>query len=107
MEIRFSAERLAEVKQIIERYPEGRQKLALLPVLHIDQAVLDNWLSREGMDYVAELLEVKLFEEYEVASVHTILNMQHVVNNVLATGRNGTAALGESGIGLERGRGGR
>ncbi|HEY9560401.1 MAG TPA: NAD(P)H-dependent oxidoreductase subunit E [Anseongella sp.] len=93
MEIRFSAERLAEVKQIIERYPEGRQKSALLPVLHIAQAEFDNWLSPEVMDYVAELLEIEPIEVYEVASFYTMFNLQPVGKYVLETCRTGPCCL--------------
>src|SRR3546814_2722981 len=95
MEIRFSAERLAEVKQIIERYPEGRQKSALLPVLHIAQAEFDNWLSPEVMDYVAELLEIEPIEVYEVASFYTMFNLQPVGKYVLETCRTGPCCLVE------------
>ena len=33
----FSAEKLAKVNEIIARYPQGKQKSALIPVLHIAQ----------------------------------------------------------------------
>ena len=35
--IKFSEEKLAKVKEIMARYPEGKQKSALLPVLHVAQ----------------------------------------------------------------------
>ena len=35
--VKFSDEKLAKVKEIISRYPEGKQKSALLPLLHIAQ----------------------------------------------------------------------
>jgi NADH-quinone oxidoreductase subunit E len=37
MEIVFSIDKLNKVSEIISRYPEGKQKSALLPVLHIAQ----------------------------------------------------------------------
>src|SRR3546814_13975636 len=93
MEIRLSAERLAEVKQIIERYPEGRQKSALLPVLHIAQAEFDNWLSPEVMDYVAELLEIAPIEVYEVASFYPMFNLEPVGQYVRHNCRKGPSYL--------------
>ena len=92
-EIRFSAEKLTEVHEIIARYPEGRQKSALLPVLHIAQAEFDNWLSPEVMDYVAGLLDIEPIEVYEVASFYTMFNLQPVGKYVLETCRTGPCCL--------------
>lgn len=92
-EIKFSAEKLAEVRQIIARYPEGRQKSALLPVLHIAQAEFDNWLSPETMDYVAGLLDIEPIEVYEVASFYTMFNLQPVGKYVLEICRTGPCCL--------------
>ena len=61
----------ALMQQIIRRYPEGRQKSALLPLLHIAQAESDGWLSVPVMDRVAEILKLKPIEVYEVASFYT------------------------------------
>ena len=77
-EIAFSTEAMEVVKKIIKRYPEGRQKSALLPVLHVAQAEFDGWLSPEVMDYVASILEIKPIEVYEVASFYTMYNLQPV-----------------------------
>ncbi len=40
----FSDEQLNKVNEIIKRYPEGKQKSALLPVLHLAQQ-LGWWLA--------------------------------------------------------------
>ena len=63
----FPAETLELVKKIIARYPEGKQKSALLPILHLAQAEW-KWCSPEVMDYVASLLSISPIEVYEVAS---------------------------------------
>jgi NADH-quinone oxidoreductase subunit E len=78
MEIKFSDEPLALVNQIIARYPEGKQKSALLPVLHIAQAEFDGWLSPPVMDYVASLLRIKPIEVYEVATFYSMFNTEPV-----------------------------
>lgn len=75
--VQFSQENLDRVKVIIARYPEGRQKSALLPVLHLAQEQF-GWLSRETMDYVASLLEIKPIEVYEVASFYSMYNLEPV-----------------------------
>lgn len=84
---------MAEVHEIIGRYPEGRQKSALLPVLHIAQAEFDNWLSPEVMDYVADLLGIQPIEVYEVASFYTMFNLQPVGKYVLEVCRTGPCCL--------------
>lgn len=76
--IQFSAETMDLVQRIIKRYPEGRQKSALLPVLHIAQAEFDGWLSTPVMDYVASILSIKPIEVYEVASFYTMFNLEPV-----------------------------
>lgn len=76
--MQFSDETLTLVKKIINRYPEGRQKSALLPVLHLAQAEFDGWLSVEVMDYVASLLSIKPIEVYEVASFYSMYNLRPV-----------------------------
>lgn len=76
--IRFSDEAMAEVKNIISRYPEGKHKSALIPILHIAQAEFGGWLSPETMDYVAEILQIKAIEVFEVASFYTMFNLKPV-----------------------------
>lgn len=76
--VQFSTEAKAVADKIIRRYPEGKQKSALLPLLHLAQAEFDGWLSVETMDYVAELLSIKPIEVYEVASFYSMFNLQPV-----------------------------
>ena len=56
--MKFSEQKLKEVEQIIACYPEGKQKSAVLPVLHFAQEEFGGWLSVETMDYVASLLNI-------------------------------------------------
>ena len=76
--IKFSEEKLAKVKEIISHYPEGKQKSALLPVLHIAQDTFGGWLSSDTMDYVAELLQIAPIEVYEVATFYSMYNLKPV-----------------------------
>ena len=78
MNIRFSDSKLAEVQLIIDRYPEGKQKSALLPVLHLAQEEFGGWLDVPVMDYVAELLSISSIEVYEVATFYSMYNMKPV-----------------------------
>ena len=78
MNIEFSQEKLNEVTKIITRYPEGKQKSALLPVLHMAQDTFGGWLDVPVMDYVASLLNVEPIEVYEVASFYSMYNLKPV-----------------------------
>lgn len=77
-EIKFSDEAMATVQEMIKRYPAGKQKSALLPVLHLAQAEFGGWLSPEVMDYVASVLNIKPIEVFEVASFYTMYNLKPV-----------------------------
>ena len=77
-ELKFSEGTLALVDKIIKRYPEGKQKSALLPALHLAQAEFDGWLSVPVMDYVASLLKIRPIEVYEVASFYSMYNLKPV-----------------------------
>ena len=75
---RFSDEKLQKVQEIVARYPEGKQKSALIPVLHLAQEEFGGWLSAETMDYVASLLNIKPIEVYEVATFYSMYNLKPV-----------------------------
>lgn len=77
-EIKFSEEAMATVQKIISHYPADKRKSALLPVLHVAQAEFGGWLSAETMDYVAEVLNIKPIEVFEVASFYTMYNLKPV-----------------------------
>jgi len=76
--IQFSERKLKEVEQIVARYPAGKQKSALLPVLHIAQQEFGNWLDVPVMDYVASLLQLDPIEVYEVATFYSMYNLKPV-----------------------------
>lgn len=76
--IKFSDNKLKEVEQIVSRYPAGKQKSALLPVLHLAQQEFGGWLSTETMDYVASLLKLESIEVYEVATFYSMYNLKPV-----------------------------
>lgn len=78
MNIQFSQEKLNTVGEIIKRYPEGKQKSALLPLLHLAQDEFGGWLDTPVMDYVATLLQIEPIEVYEVASFYSMYNLKPV-----------------------------
>ncbi len=76
--VKFSEEQLVEFKRLVSHYPEGKQKSALLPVLHLAQNSFGGWLSVEAMDYVAELLSLISIEVYEVATFYSMFNLKPI-----------------------------
>jgi len=75
---KFNDEQLKEFSRLVARYPEGKQKSALLPVLHLAQDSFGGWLSAETMDYVAELLQINPIEVYEVATFYSMYNLKPI-----------------------------
>ncbi|NOT49685.1 MAG: NAD(P)H-dependent oxidoreductase subunit E [Chitinophagaceae bacterium] len=78
MSVKFSDSALKEVQRIIAFYPEGKQKSAVIPVLHLAQKEFGGWLSTEAMDYVASLLDILPIEVYEVATFYSMYNLKPV-----------------------------
>ncbi|MBX7109238.1 MAG: NAD(P)H-dependent oxidoreductase subunit E [Chitinophagales bacterium] len=76
--VEFSEATLQKVTEIINRYPEGKQKSALLPLLHLAQDEFGGWLSVEAMDYVSRLLHIQPIEVYEVATFYSMYNLKPV-----------------------------
>ncbi len=91
--IKFNEETLALVQRMMNRYPEGRHKSALIPVLHLAQAEFDGWLSVPVMDYVASLLKLQPIEVYEVASFYSMFNLKPVGKCVLEVCRTSSCWL--------------
>lgn len=76
--VKFNDTQLQEFNRLVARYPSDKQKSALLPVLHLAQDSFGGWLSAETMDYVAELLNIKPIEVYEVATFYSMYNLKPV-----------------------------
>jgi NADH-quinone oxidoreductase subunit E len=92
-EICFSAATLEKVGKIIARYPEGKQKSALLPLLHIAQEEFGGYLSVDMMDYIAKLLAIESIEVYEVATFYSQYYLDPVGKYVIETCRTGPCAI--------------
>ena len=91
--VQFSDEAYNKIQEIITRYPEGKQKSALIPTLHIAQAESNGWLSPEVMEHVAEILNILPVEVYEVATFYTMFNLKPVGKYVLEVCQTGPCAI--------------
>lgn len=92
-EVAFSERALALVQKMMHRYPEGKHKSAILPILHLAQAEFGGWLSAPVMDYVASLLRIEPIEVYEVASFYSMFNLKPVGKCVIEVCRTGPCWL--------------
>ncbi|MBL0233320.1 MAG: NAD(P)H-dependent oxidoreductase subunit E [Chitinophagaceae bacterium] len=92
----FTAEKLKEVAEIVSRYPEGKHKSSLIPVLHLAQREFGGWLSAETMDYVASLLKLEPIEVYEVATFYSMYNLKPVGKHLFEVCQTGPCMLNGS-----------
>lgn len=77
----WSKENAAKVKEIIARYPEGRQRSAVMPLLDLAQRQVgaetntQGWLPIPVMEYVAAQLDMPVIRVVEVATFYTMYNL--------------------------------
>jgi NADH-quinone oxidoreductase subunit E len=90
--VEFSPALMEQFADMVSRYPEGRQKSALLPMLHATQAEL-GWLSVPAMDKVAAYLQIEPIEVYEVATFYTMYFLRPQGKYMLEVCRTGPCCL--------------
>jgi len=90
--VKFHETLVEKFREIVGRYPEGKQKSALLPILHLAQAEY-GWLSPATMDAVAVFLSIKPIEVYEVATFYTMFFLKPQGKYVLEICRTGPCCL--------------
>ncbi|CAM4102453.1 NADH dehydrogenase subunit E [Pedobacter westerhofensis] len=90
--VEFSPALITKFDEISSRYPEGKQKSALLPMLHEVQAEL-GWLSAAAMDKVADYLKIEPIEVYEVASFYSMYFLKPQGKYTLEVCRTGPCCL--------------
>ena len=91
-EVTFSPGLVKQFDDIVSRYPAGKQKSALLPILHLVQAEY-GWLSSKAMDKVAEYLKIQDIEVYEVATFYSMYFMRPQGKYVLEVCRTGPCGI--------------
>jgi NADH-quinone oxidoreductase subunit E len=74
----FTAENLEWARAQIEKYPEGRQASAVLPILWRAQEQMGGWLPEPALRYVADLLSLAYIRIYEIATFYTMFNLAPV-----------------------------
>lgn len=69
MEIKFTQEELEQVKEIQKKYPQ--KESSIMPILWFAQKKT-GWISKEVMEYVADLIEVSPAKVEGVATFYTM-----------------------------------
>ena len=90
---KFSEDKLKQVNEMIAHYPDGKQKSALIPLLHFVQKENGGWLSSEAMDYAAELLKITPIEVYEVATFYSMYHIEPVGKHVIEVCQTGPCMI--------------
>ncbi len=79
----FTPENMEKAKEIIAKYPKGKQASAVMPLLTLAQKQHKNWIPKVAMDVIAEMLEMPPIRVYEVATFYTMYNLapagKHIV----------------------------
>ncbi len=88
----FTPELISKFDDIVSRYPAGKQKSALLPILHLVQEKF-GWVSVPAMDIVAEYLEIQAIEVYEVATFYSMYLLRPQGKYLLEICRTGPCAI--------------
>lgn len=91
--VEFSPPAFQKATEIINRYPEGNHKSALIPLLHLAQNEFGGYLSVEAMDYVARFMNLQPIEVYEVATFYSMFNLKPVGKFLLEICQTGPCAI--------------
>ena len=92
----FNQEIINKINELCSRYPEGKQKSALIPVLHLIQETGNLSLTIEQMDAVAAILQITPIEVYEVATFYTMFHLKPVGKYMLEVCQTGPCMLNGS-----------
>ena len=77
----WAEENAAKAKEIIARYPEGRQRSAVMPLLDLAQRQVgaetgtQGWLPLPVMEFIARELDMPILRVVEVATFYTMYNL--------------------------------
>ena len=74
----FTENNLKLCKEIISKYPNGKEQSAVMSLLYLVQKQNQNWIPLAAMKYVAKLLNMPYIKVYEVATFYTMYNLSPV-----------------------------
>src|SRR4051812_11366818 len=74
----FTPANLVWVKEVIAKYPPGKQASAVIPILWRAQEQIGGWITRPAMEYVAKMLDMAFIRVYEIATFYTMFQLSPV-----------------------------
>lgn len=80
----WTPENAAKAKEIVARYPQGRQRSAVMPLLDLAQRQVgagtntQGWLPIPVMEFIAAELDMPVIRVVEVATFYTMYNLEPV-----------------------------
>lgn len=77
-EFAFTAENMAWAKTQLEKYPDGRQASAVIPLLWKAQEQAGGWVPEAAIRYVADFLNMAHIRVMEIATFYTMFNLAPV-----------------------------
>jgi NADH-quinone oxidoreductase subunit E len=80
----LSAHAREEIDVWIAKFPQGRQRSAVIAALHIVQHENHGYLTMELMDAVAAYLDIPAVQVYEVAAFYSMFETRKVGRNCIA-----------------------
>ncbi len=73
----FSDEVVAEMKSHLPKYPKGRERSALIPLLFVIQRER-GYIDNPGVNFLAKFLGLEVSDIWETATFYTMFNMRPV-----------------------------
>jgi len=84
MSYQLSAHAREEIEQWKSRFPEDRQRSAVISALHTVQHENNGFVTAEQMNAIAEYLELPAIQVYEVATFYSMFQTKEVGRNEVA-----------------------
>ena len=79
----WSEENFSKVRNIIEKYPNGRQQSAVIPLLDLAQRQNKGWLHKKAIEKVAETVSMSFIRVLEVATFYSMFNLKPIGKNYI------------------------
>ena len=80
---KWTDENLDKIKNIVSKYPKGRQQSAVIPVLDLAQRQNNGWLTKNIIEKVSDTLGMSFIRVMEVATFYSMFNLQPVAKNFI------------------------
>ncbi len=74
----FNPSSLEAAKNIVAKYPEGKQQSAVMALLYIAQKQNENWIPLAAMKYIGKFLSMPYINVYEIATFYSMYNLAPV-----------------------------